>query len=301
MFHFNTASGVVKPIQPIVALGLGCSGAERSDGSNSFSTPLRLRLRRSACGVARAAQHARASWSGSPRLFERSERSRAQIPASKITQRTQRSNSNETSNVAGPSPQPSPQRGEGAKTIDAASRSRPSRTHRPRARPGGPRATRAASPRVHHSPVRAVRAGRGPTLQRGRSLVPIRNPSTACAAWRPSRHAGGQPACPSLARSGGPRGSRPDASTRQVAGSHQEPVHGVRRLAALAPRGRPARVSITRPFGRSARVAARRFNEAGRWFPSRKHRPRVRPGDPRGSPTPPGFARGACRRRQTRA
>ena len=194
MFHFNTASGVVKPIQPTAALGLGCSGAERSDGSNSFSTPLRLRLRRSACGVARAAQHARASWSGSPRLFERSERSRAHIPASKITQRTQRSNSNETSNVAGPSPQPSPQRGEGAKTIDAASRSRPSRTHRPRARPGDPRATRAASPRVHHSPVRAVRADRGPTLQRGRSLVPIRNPSTACAAWRPSRHAGGQPA-----------------------------------------------------------------------------------------------------------
>jgi len=51
------------------------TGAERSDGPNGFSTPLRLRLRRGACGVARAAQHARASWTDSPRLFERSERS----------------------------------------------------------------------------------------------------------------------------------------------------------------------------------------------------------------------------------
>ena len=50
-------------------------GAERSDGPNGFPTPLRLRLRRGACGVARAAQHARASWTDSPRLFERRERS----------------------------------------------------------------------------------------------------------------------------------------------------------------------------------------------------------------------------------
>jgi len=50
-------------------------GAERSDGPCGFPTPLRLRLRRGACGVARAAQHARASLTDSPRLFERSERS----------------------------------------------------------------------------------------------------------------------------------------------------------------------------------------------------------------------------------
>ena len=50
-------------------------GAERSDGPNGFPSPLRLRLRRGACGVARAAQHARASLTDSPRLFERSERS----------------------------------------------------------------------------------------------------------------------------------------------------------------------------------------------------------------------------------
>ena len=81
-----------------------------------------------------------------------------------------------------------------ARRFNEAGRWFPSGTRPRRAPPGGPRATRAASPRVHHSPVRAVRAGRGPTLQRGRSLVPIRNPSTACAAWRPSRHAGGQPA-----------------------------------------------------------------------------------------------------------
>ena len=57
------------------APGLAVGGAERSEGPCGFSTPLRLRLWRSACGVARAAQHARASWTDSPRLFERSERS----------------------------------------------------------------------------------------------------------------------------------------------------------------------------------------------------------------------------------
>ena len=54
---------------------LAFARAERSDGPCGFSTPLRLRLRRGACGVARAAQHARASWSDSRGLFERRERS----------------------------------------------------------------------------------------------------------------------------------------------------------------------------------------------------------------------------------
>ncbi len=54
---------------------LAVVGAEHSDGPNGFVTPLRLRLRRGACGVARAAQHERASWSDSRGLFERRERS----------------------------------------------------------------------------------------------------------------------------------------------------------------------------------------------------------------------------------
>ena len=54
---------------------LAFARAERSDDPCGFPTPLRLRLRRRACGVARAAQHARASLTDSPRLFERSERS----------------------------------------------------------------------------------------------------------------------------------------------------------------------------------------------------------------------------------
>ena len=54
-------------------------GAERSDGPNGFSTPLRLRLRRGACGVARAAQHARASLTDSPRLSERSAPARSEF------------------------------------------------------------------------------------------------------------------------------------------------------------------------------------------------------------------------------
>ena len=54
---------------------LAFARAERSDGPCGFSTPLRLRLRRGACGVARAAQHARASSTGSRGLFERRERS----------------------------------------------------------------------------------------------------------------------------------------------------------------------------------------------------------------------------------
>ncbi len=53
--------------------------AERSDGPNFFSTPLRLRLRRRACGVTRAQQDARASWSDSPRLFERSASARSEF------------------------------------------------------------------------------------------------------------------------------------------------------------------------------------------------------------------------------
>ena len=58
---------------------LAFARAERSDGPCGFSTPLRLRLRRGACGVARAAQHARASWSDSPRLFERSASARSEF------------------------------------------------------------------------------------------------------------------------------------------------------------------------------------------------------------------------------
>ncbi len=54
---------------------LAFARAGRSDSPCGFSTPLRLRLRRSACGVARAAQHARVSWSGSRGMFERRERS----------------------------------------------------------------------------------------------------------------------------------------------------------------------------------------------------------------------------------
>ena len=54
---------------------LAFARAERSDGPCGFPSPLRLRLRRSACGVARAAQHARVSWSGSRGMFERRERS----------------------------------------------------------------------------------------------------------------------------------------------------------------------------------------------------------------------------------
>ena len=57
------------------AAGSAVLGAERSDGPNGFATPLRLRLRRRACGVARAPQDARASWSDSRGLFERRERS----------------------------------------------------------------------------------------------------------------------------------------------------------------------------------------------------------------------------------
>ncbi len=49
--------------------------AERSDGPTGFATPLRLRLRRGACGVARAPQDARAAWSDSRGMFERRERS----------------------------------------------------------------------------------------------------------------------------------------------------------------------------------------------------------------------------------
>ncbi len=45
--------------------------AERSDGLYVY-IPLWLRLRREACGVARAAQHARASWSDSRGMSERS-------------------------------------------------------------------------------------------------------------------------------------------------------------------------------------------------------------------------------------
>jgi len=55
------------------------TGAERSDGPCGFSTPLRLRLRRGACGVARAAQHARASLTDSPRLSERSAPARSEF------------------------------------------------------------------------------------------------------------------------------------------------------------------------------------------------------------------------------
>ena len=54
---------------------LAFARAERSDDPCGFPTPLRLRLRRRACGVARAAQHARASSTDSPRLSERRERS----------------------------------------------------------------------------------------------------------------------------------------------------------------------------------------------------------------------------------
>ena len=57
------------------APGLAVGGAERSDGPNGFSTPWRLRLRRGAFGVARAAQHACASSTGSRGVFERRERS----------------------------------------------------------------------------------------------------------------------------------------------------------------------------------------------------------------------------------
>ena len=53
--------------------------AERSDVPCGFSTPLRLRLRRGACGVARAAQHARASWTDSRGLFERSAPARSEF------------------------------------------------------------------------------------------------------------------------------------------------------------------------------------------------------------------------------
>ena len=53
--------------------------AERSDGPNGLFTPLRLRLRRRACGVTRAQQDARASWSDSPRLFERSASARSEF------------------------------------------------------------------------------------------------------------------------------------------------------------------------------------------------------------------------------
>ena len=69
--------GVQRQLGPSLrsAAGSAVVGAERSDGSNGFATPLRLRLRRRACGVARAPQDARASWSDSRGLFERRERS----------------------------------------------------------------------------------------------------------------------------------------------------------------------------------------------------------------------------------
>ena len=54
---------------------LAFARAERSDDPCGFPTPLRLRLRRRACGVARAPQDARASWTDSRGLFERRERS----------------------------------------------------------------------------------------------------------------------------------------------------------------------------------------------------------------------------------
>ncbi len=57
------------------AAGAAVFEAERSDGPSGLATPLRLRLRRRACGVARAQQDARASWSDSRGLFERRERS----------------------------------------------------------------------------------------------------------------------------------------------------------------------------------------------------------------------------------
>ena len=58
---------------------LAFARAERSDDPCGFPTPLRLRLRRRACGVARAPQDARASWSDSPRLFERSASARSEF------------------------------------------------------------------------------------------------------------------------------------------------------------------------------------------------------------------------------
>ena len=142
--------------------------AERSDGPNGLSTPLRLRLRRGACGVARAAQHARASWSDSRGLFERRERSErsefhraprkrcdAGLPRSeaqgsqtwgrflcllscackkagrpagarpgqrKPAEATAHRTTANTSNASCPSPQPSPQRGEGARQVHFAAR-----------------------------------------------------------------------------------------------------------------------------------------------------------------------------------
>ena len=68
---------------------LAFARAERSDGPCGFSTPLRLRLRRGACGVARAPQDARASSTDSPRLSERSAQravSSAAHPARAVTQ-----------------------------------------------------------------------------------------------------------------------------------------------------------------------------------------------------------------------
>ena len=147
---------------------LAVVGAEHSDGPNGFVTPLRLRLRRGACGVARAAQHARASWSDSRGLFERRERSErsefhraprkrcdAGLPRSeaqgsqtwgrflcllscackkagrpagarpgqrKPAEATAHRTTANTSNASCPSPQPSPQRGEGARQVHFAAR-----------------------------------------------------------------------------------------------------------------------------------------------------------------------------------
>ncbi len=138
--------------------------AERSDGPNGFATPLRLRLRRRACGVARAPQDARAAWSDSRGLFERRERSErseflraprkgcgAGLPQSeaqgsqtwgrfllppflvhtrkggalpgacpgrrKEAASTKHRTTANISNASCPSPQPSPQRGEGARQV----------------------------------------------------------------------------------------------------------------------------------------------------------------------------------------